>query len=80
MNTKLELNEVIALDSVYFKTLETDNFKLLYINNNTFIIDKNNFIIGELNIGNNLFCTKDKIYEITDNSIIEIEIKQLYPN
>lgn len=74
---KLELTNQIENDQLYFNYLKTNKLKFLAKGNETVVIDDINLKIADLSVSKYTILIGSKLYNIKDNNIEEINIKEL---
>jgi len=78
LNENFEIERTIKLNDLYLKKLKTENCVYLYLDKSISIINKDHLKIGEMNLGENLMKIGNKLYEINENYITEIELDKEY--
>lgn len=80
LNNQLDITNIIPNEKICFCYLETKGYKLIDAGESTFVIDKNNKLVAELDISGNATLIGTKLYEVQGKSLIEIDLDKLPMN
>jgi hypothetical protein len=80
LDNMLNTKATYPIGDLYFCYLEYKGYKFLENGNNTVVVDKNNKQVAELNISGNIALKRSILYEVQDNSLVEIDLNQFEKN
>jgi hypothetical protein len=80
LDNMLNTKATYPIGDLYFCYLEYKGYKFLENGNNTVVVDKNNKQVAELNISGNIALKGSILYEVQDNSMVEIDLNQFEKN
>jgi hypothetical protein len=76
LNTKA----TFPINDLFFCYLDFKGYKFLENGNNTVVINKNGKLLAEMNISGNIALKGSILYEVQDNSLVEVDLDQLVKN
>jgi hypothetical protein len=80
LDENLEITDTIASEELYVNYLQRNNKKLIAKGNQTLIIDSKGKVFAELESSSKSTVIKNNLYNIQENSIIEIDIDKIINN
>jgi len=77
MNEDLNVTDQVDYEQFYTYYLKTKNYKFLSKGNKTIVIDNKNKKIGDLKVSGRAILIGSKLYDIQENSFLELDISEL---
>lgn len=77
LDNMLNTTATYPINDLYFCYLEYKGYKFLENGSNSIVIDRNDNQVAELNISGNIALKGAILYEVQDNSMVEVDLDQL---
>ena len=76
LNSDLDVVGEVGFDTLYVHYLRTTDYRFLACGSETLVIDKNHNEVARIGVGRRAFLVGRKLYEIQDNTLVEIDISE----